>query len=115
VDGDGNGDVIGGGGPGGAPRVLVISGKALFAQGATAAIAAPVANFFAGDIANRGGIRVAVKDLDGDGHADVVTGAGGGGGSGVATYRGKDLVNGSLAAADLFDAVPGFLGGVFVG
>jgi autotransporter-associated beta strand protein len=116
VDGDGYADLIAGGGPGGGPRVLVVSGRQLLDAGAVTAMAAPVANFFAGDVANRGGIRVAAKDLDGDNHADVVVGAGTGAGSRVTAYRGRDLAAGSTTAVDLsFDAFPGFAGGVFVG
>jgi hypothetical protein len=111
VNGDGFADLIGGGGPGGGPRVLVVSGRELLDAGGTAAVAAPVANFFAGDSTDRGGIRVAAKNLDGDARADIVAGAGTGAGSRVTGYPGRDLAD----AAFEFDAAPGFLGGVFVG
>jgi hypothetical protein len=55
-------------------------------------------------------VRVAANDLDGDGRADLVTGAGAGGGSRVTAYAGDGLTE--LFA---FDALPGFAGGVFVG
>ncbi|MDB5309588.1 MAG: Flagellar hook-length control protein FliK [Gemmataceae bacterium] len=55
------------GGLGGGPRVLVISGQTLLSSGAVAALAVPVANIFAADVANRGGIRVTAKNLDGHG------------------------------------------------
>jgi hypothetical protein len=113
VDGDGLADIVGGAGPGGGPRVLVVSGKALLAQGAAAAVAGPVANFFAGDTFSRGGIRVTAKDLDGDRYADVV--AGDGAGSAVTAYLGKDLAAGAAAAHLAFDALAGFAGGVYVG
>jgi hypothetical protein len=115
VDGDGFADVIGGGGPGGGPRVLVVSGRRLLSAGAVAAIDAPVANFFAGDTENRGGIRVAAKNLDGDDRGDVVAGAGTGAGSRVTAYLGAVLSAGSTVAELSFDAFPGFPGGVFVG
>ncbi|OWK40870.1 Ig-like domain repeat protein [Fimbriiglobus ruber] len=115
VDGDGFADIIGGGGPGGGPRVLVVSGKALLTEGSTAAIASPVANFFAGDVNSRGGIRVAAKNLDGDKDADVVVGAGTGAGSQVTAYLGKNLAAGTNPVDFSFDAFPGFTGGVFVG
>ncbi len=103
VDGDGRADLIGGGGPGGAPRVLVLGGADLLAgRGGNAAA---LANFFAGNAADRGGVRVAARDLDGDGRADVV--AGDGTGSRVTGYVGG-------AATFGFDAFPG-LAGVFVG
>jgi hypothetical protein len=71
VDGDGFGDVIAGAGPGGGPRVVGFSGASLLAGQPTM-----VANYFAGDENNRGGVPVAAVDLDGDGRAEVFTGAG---------------------------------------
>jgi hypothetical protein len=106
LDGDGNAELVAGAGPGGGPRVSAFDGRQLVRDNT------PVrtADLFAGDVGNRGGVRVAVTDLDGDGKADIVTGAGAGGGSRVTAYRGTDR-------AELlgFDAVPGFAGGVFVG
>jgi hypothetical protein len=113
VNGDGCADLIAGGGPGGGPRVLVVDGKSLAQNGPANPVA--VANFFAGDPGNRGGVRVAVKNLDGDGQADLVVGAGTGADSRVTAYAGKDLVAGGTPAAFDFDALPGFTGGVFVG
>ena len=115
VDGDGRADIIGGGGPGGGPRVLVVSGAQLLAGGATVAINAPIANFFAGDINNRGGIRVTAKNLDGDRFADVVAGSGAGAGSRVTGFYGKDFTSSNFPEAFAFDAFPGFNGGVYVG
>jgi len=74
-----------------------------------------VANFFVGDTGNRGGVRVAVKDLDGDALADLVVGDGTGAGSRVTAYHGKDLINGEILEAFRFDAFPGLNDGVFVG
>ncbi|HEX4613707.1 MAG TPA: IPT/TIG domain-containing protein, partial [Urbifossiella sp.] len=115
VNGDGFADLIGGGGPGGGPRVLVISGETLLTAGAGAALGAPVANFFAGDTTNRGGVRVAAKNLDGDPDADVIAGAGTGGGSGVTAYPGKNLAAGDDSPDLSIDAFAGFAGGVYVG
>jgi hypothetical protein len=78
VNGDGFDDLIIGAGPGGGPQVLVLSGQVLQTQGVAAALASPLASFFGGNPNNRGGIRVAVKDLDGDGLADILTGDGSG-------------------------------------
>ena len=76
----------------------------------------PLANFFAGDTADRGGVRVAAKDLDGDGFADIVTGSGEGAGSRVTAYVGAQTpVEGSPPASLIFDAFEAFAGGVFVG
>jgi len=75
-----------------------------------------IADYFAGDDANRGGIRVAVKNLDGDNRADIVAGAGTGAGSRVTAYAGRAVVGKPKPDAIFeFDAVPGFDGGVFVG
>jgi hypothetical protein len=115
VNGSGVNDVIFGAGPGGGPRVLIVSGQTLLSQGATAAIDAPIANFFAGDPKNRGGVRVAVKNLDDDRYADVVTGAGESGGSRITSYLGKNLAIGAATEEYGFDVFPGFTGGVFVG
>jgi len=75
-----------------------------------------LADFFAGDPAGRGGVRVAVKDLDGDSRADLVTGAGDGAGARTAGYTGRTLAPGptppAAFALDPFAAVPG---GVYVG
>src|SRR5439155_71047 len=78
LNGDGKADLVAGGGPGGGPRVSVFDGAALLTNHQVR-----TTDFFADDTANRGGIRVAVKDLDGDGKADLVTGAGTGAGSRV--------------------------------
>ena len=84
-------------------------------QGASTALDVPIANFFAGDPNNRGGIRVSAKNLDGDSYADVVTGAGAGGGSRITAYQGQKLTTGAMTEDYGFDAFPGFTGGVFVG
>lgn len=75
----------------------------------------PLANVFAGDVDNRGGIRVVVKNLDGDDKADLVVGSGGGAGSRVTGYLGKSFPADSPSPAFEFDSLPGFAGGVFVG
>jgi uncharacterized delta-60 repeat protein len=84
VDGDGFDDLVFGGGPTAGPRVRVVSGKVLLGVTSltdldTAVPATPglqIGNFFAGDPATRGGVPVAVKDVDGDNKADVVTASG---------------------------------------
>jgi hypothetical protein len=118
VDGDGKGDLIFGGGPGGAPRVSILSGALVSAGDIAAAYAAPVANFFvAGDSTDRGGVRVAAVDADRDGRADVATGSGEGSQSRVRVYRGKDFTSTAEPSAyqdlDPFGQV--LPGGVFVG
>ena len=109
VDGDRAGDLIVGAGPGGGPRVLVLSG----AQLPTAGVAgSTLATFFAGDPAARGGVPVAARNLGGTGRDQVVTGAAAGA-SRVTRY---DVSNGTATPAGdflAFDAA--FAGGVFVG
>jgi hypothetical protein len=119
VNGDGFADLVFGGGPGGAPRVFILSGALVSAGNVSGAQAAPIANFFvAGDAADRGGARVATKDADGDNKADVVVGSGAGRPARVRVYLGKDFV-GSGEPATFQDIAP-FGGavladGVFVG
>lgn len=102
LDGDGKAEVIAGGGPGGGPRVTAFSGRDLLVNAPTRTL-----DFFAGDPDGRGGARVAVTDLDGDGRGDLIAGAGTG--SQVTAY---DAATRPLFARDAF---PGFAGGVFVG
>ena len=110
LDGDGRAELIAGGGPGGGPRVTAFSGLSLLANQQV-----PLANFFAGDVNSRGGVRVAVKNLDGDASADLVVGAGTGAGSRVTAYAGKSLGAATPPELFAFDALAGFAGGVFVG
>ena len=120
VNGDGNADLILGGGPGGGPRVRIADGLSLLNGVAFGTpdnpSAGQLANFFGGDANSRGGIRVTAKDLDGDAFADVVVGAGTGAGSRVTSYLGKSISpNSAPPEFTAFDAFPGFAGGVFVG
>ncbi len=69
LDGDASPDLVTGAGPGGGPHVRVFgTAKAVKWQ------------FFAYDQKFRGGVSVAVGDLDGDGAQEIVTGPGFGGG-----------------------------------
>lgn len=110
VNGDGFADLIAGGGPGGGPRVQIFSGSDLRNNQYSV-----LANFFGGDTNSRGGIRLAVKNLDNDNKADLVVGAGSGAGSRVTAYRGTDLSTGNINPVLNFDAISGFNGGIFVG
>lgn len=116
VDGDGRGDLITGAGPGGAPHVKVYDGAGLLTPSIGPVGATLHANFFAGDQANRGGIRVAVKNLDNDLQADLVTGVGDKGGGTAAAYLGTQLAVGDTDDSHFdINAFPGFMNGVFVG
>jgi hypothetical protein len=70
LNNDGYADIVAGAGAGGGPHVRVFDGHT-FAQ---------VNQFFAYDPEFRGGVSVATADLNGDGVAEIITGAGGGGG-----------------------------------
>jgi len=112
LTGDGLAELIAGGGPGGGPRVRAFDGKALVQTGSQV----DAARFVVSGPSRRGGVRVAVKDLDGDDLADLVVGAGPCGGSRVTAYAGKSIrPNRTPQELFGFDAQPGFAGGVFVG
>jgi large repetitive protein len=100
VNGDGRADIITGAGPGGGPHVRVFSGVDL----------SDLASFFAYDTGFTGGVSVASLDADGDGLADIVTGAGPGGGPHVRVFSGADLSN----VWSFFPYDPLFSGGVSV-
>lgn len=111
IDADGKADLVAGGGPGGGPRVTIYSGDALLSGQRVV-----LSNFFAGNPDNRGGVRVAVKDLDGDEFGDLIVGDGSGAGSRVTGYSGRDLLSSAPPLPLIeYDAFPGTLGGVFVG
>jgi hypothetical protein len=100
VDGDGKADIITGAGSGGGPHVRVFSG----------ADGHELMGFFAYSLAFTGGVTVAAGDINGDGHADIVTGAGPGGGPHVRVFSGAD---GSVLR-DYFPFSLTFRGGVSV-
>ena len=100
VDGDGVADLVTAAGPGGGPHVKVFSGSS----------GAEIRSFFAYDAGFTGGVNIAAGDLNGDGHADIVTGAGAGGGPHVKVFDG---VTGNVSTSFFaFDA--GFTGGTVV-
>jgi hypothetical protein len=120
--GDGQADLAFGGGPGGAPRARVFDGAKLLAAGSFGSLdaiasAAQAANFFAGDAASRGGVRLAARDADRDGKADLVTGSGEGEPSAVRVYKWAGLLGSSSPPPDqTLDPFGAALAdGVFVG
>lgn len=100
VNGDGFADIITGAGAGGGPHVKVFDGRTLV----------ELHSFFAYDAAFSGGVNVAGGDVNGDGFADIITGAGPGGGPHVKVFNG--VTEGLLSSFFAYDA--GFKGGVFV-
>jgi hypothetical protein len=103
VNGDGIADIITGAGPGGGPHVKV------FDRVGNPNV--PLASFFAYSSSFAGGVNVAAEDVNGDGIADIITGAGPGGGPHVKVFDGK--TGNVIRSFFAFD--PGFIGGVFVG
>ena len=108
LDGDGFAEVVAGAGPGGGPRVSGFSGRALVRAGQLDRFI----DLFAGDVNERRGVRPAVKNLDGDGRADLVTGSATTGV--VTTYAGNALAAAGTTALTAFNAFPG-TNGVYVG
>jgi hypothetical protein len=77
VDGDGYGDILYSTGTTGGPRVRVVSGAILVANpGADVAQLPALADFFTWNPDDRSGIRIAVKDVDGNGQAELIVGSG---------------------------------------
>jgi predicted outer membrane protein len=105
VNHDGTPDIVVAAGPGGGPHVVVYDGASLLAG--TPKI---IMSFFAYSTAFTGGVNVAVGDLDGDGFADIVTGADAGGGPHVEVFSGK---TGGLIGS-FFAYASNFTGGVNV-
>jgi hypothetical protein len=100
VNGDGTPDLIAAAGPGGGPHVKVFNGI----QGNL------LSSFFAFDASFKGGVYVAAGDVNGDGRADIITGAGPGGGPHVKVFN---AVQGNLLQS-FFAFAAGFNGGVRV-
>ncbi len=117
LDGDGKAEVVAGGGPGGGPRVAAFNGALLVSSGG--ATVTLVANFFAYDDSNRSGVRIAIKDLDNDTLADLVTGNGPGVTNRVKFFAGSAIKAAPIGSApptfNEFDPLFGSTNGVFVG
>lgn len=100
LDGDPEDEIVTGAGAGGGPHVRVFD-----------ADGTPLAGWYAYDPAFRGGVYVAVGNVDTDPMEEVVTGAGAGGGSHVIVW---DMTTGSPQVQGSTIAYGGFSGGVRV-
>jgi hypothetical protein len=110
VNGDGIADIITGAGAGGGPEVKAFDGSTL--GNATPSV---LDDFFAYNIGFTGGARVAALDVNGDGKADIITGAGPGGGPNVRIFDGGSGALLPNVQDNFFAYDPAFTGGVFVG
>ncbi|HEY8503635.1 MAG TPA: hypothetical protein VIL46_03580 [Gemmataceae bacterium] len=127
VNGDLFPDLIVGAGPGGGPRVRVFDGGAILAQGPDFRADTPgavIADFFAFESTQRGGVFVASGNFIGaDAFEEVVVGAGPGGGPRVRVLDGQQVTLKGLTftsfglndtVADFFAFEPTFRNGVTV-
>jgi hypothetical protein len=113
MNGDGVAELVITPDEGGGPRLQVYSGASLLSVGGAATT--PFANFFGGNMENRGGVKVAAKNLNGDKFIDVVTGGGLGDRAVATAYSGAALLI-SAQPAPLYEVdLDGTLNGVFVG
>jgi hypothetical protein len=101
INHDGKADLVVGAGETGGPQVKVFG----------ALTNTVLANFFVGNSASRNGIRVGAEDLNGDGNADIITGAGPNTSSQVNVFSGANFT--PLQSFTAYD--PAFLGGIYVG
>jgi hypothetical protein len=105
IDNDGKNDLVVGAGFGGGPRVAAFGGATLGLAGGPRLFNDYFAFSPSDALTLRNGVFVAVGDINGDGFADVTTGAGDGGGPRVQTYSGKDLLsNTKVRVTDFFAA-----------
>jgi len=106
LNNDGIKDIVVAAGPGGGPHVKVFEGLT----------GNEIASFYAYDANFRGGVNVAVGDLNGDGTHELITGAGAGGGPHVKAFA-LNFSGGRATpqeVASFFAYAPSFRGGVSV-
>jgi phosphodiesterase/alkaline phosphatase D-like protein len=106
LNNDGVKDIVAGAGPGGGPHVKVFDGLS----------GKEIVSFFAYDASFRGGVNVAVGDLNGDGRLELITGAGAGGGPHVKAFALNFSAGRATTqeVASFFAYAPSFRGGVSV-
>jgi hypothetical protein len=115
-----NGMLVTAAGPGGSPHVEVFDTLDDNNRFQALNPAAPAASFFAYGTDFRGGVSVALGDVDGDGRDDIITGAGAGGGPHVEAFHNRGKPAHPFFAADdlaasFFAAPSTYRGGVSVG
>ena len=98
IDGDGKDEIVTGPGAGGGPHIKIFKSDGTV-----------VKEFFAYDPSFRGGVNLAVADMNGDGKAEIITGAGAGGGPHVRVFN----ADGSQVV-EFFAYAGNFRGGVNV-
>ena len=89
LNGDGKAEIVTGAGVGGAPQVRIFDSNGKLK-----------ANFIAYDDNSRGGVNVAIGDVDGDGQNEIITGTGKGGGPIVRIFNGAGKLKTSFTAYD---------------
>jgi hypothetical protein len=107
LDGDGRAEIVVSPDEGGGPRVQVYAGNGF----------AKLADFFGIDDPNfRGGSRVAIADVTGDGFGDLLVAAGFGGGPRLAGFGGPSVASGSPTRifADFFVFEQTLTNGVYI-
>jgi hypothetical protein len=105
MNGDGFAEVFFGAGPAGGPRVRMIDGAKLLGAGSFNNLdaitkTAQLANFFAGDSTLRGGVRLAIADIDNNGIPDLITGSGDGEPSRVRVIKSPNLFGNPIPSPD---------------
>ena len=91
VDGDGKAEVVTGTQVGGGPHVRVFGFVGTVFFGFVGTVFAGIADSFAGDPNDRGGVSVAARDLDNDGKAEILAGLGNGQEPKVLIFDGSTL------------------------
>jgi len=111
VNGDGYADLVFGSAMG-ASRVLVLSGSDLVQTGTRTTLA----DFSPAGTGYANGVRVAARDLDGDGRADLLAASGAPSGHRVKAYNARNLTPIGLPPTFLdFTVYANYSGGLYIG
>ena len=111
LNGDGYADLVFGSALSGS-RMLALSGRDLVQTGAQTTLA----DFSPAGSGYGNGVRVAVRDLDGDGRTDLLAGSGSKSGNRVTAYNGPNLSPIGLPPVSLdFTVFVGYSGGLYIG